>query len=115
DDMREAPSVEIIQALLNGGAKVKAFDPAAITTAKAILGDSIEYSENLYEAIRDVDALIIATEWAVFRTPDFDKMKTLMNANVIFDGRNLYDLEQMRSTGFYYNSIGRRIEKSEQE
>ncbi|MBL4657238.1 MAG: UDP-glucose/GDP-mannose dehydrogenase family protein [Flavobacteriales bacterium] len=115
DDMREAPSVEIIQALLNGGAKVKAFDPAAITTAKAILGDTIEYSENLYEAIRDVDALIIATEWAVFRTPDFDKMKTLMNANVIFDGRNLYDLEQMRSTGFYYNSIGRRIEKSEQE
>lgn len=115
DDMREAPSIEIIEALLKGGAKVKAFDPAAIDTAKVILGNKVEYADNLYNAITDVDALIIATEWAVFRTPDFGKMKSLMKNAVIFDGRNLYDLEQMRATGFYYNSIGRKIEKGETE
>ena len=109
DDMREAPSTEIIRDLLAEGAKVKAFDPAAMKTAKAILGDTIEYVDNMYAATEGVDVLIIATEWAVFRTPDFEKMKNLMNSPVIFDGRNLYDLEQMSTKGFYYNSIGRKL------
>ena len=113
DDMREAPSVDIIEELVAAGAKVKAFDPAALETAKSILGDKIEYSENLYAAIENVDALIIATEWAVFRTPDFGRMKSIMKGHVIFDGRNLFDLDQISNTGFYYNSIGRRVVEGE--
>ncbi|MBL4578029.1 MAG: UDP-glucose/GDP-mannose dehydrogenase family protein [Flavobacteriales bacterium] len=113
DDMREAPSVDIIEELVAAGARVKAFDPAALETAKSILGDKIEYSENLYAAIENVDALIIATEWAVFRTPDFGRMKSIMKGHVIFDGRNLFDLDQISNTGFYYNSIGRRVVEGE--
>ena len=109
DDMREAPSIDIIEDLLQGGASVKVFDPAAMETAKSILGEKVEYSDNLYAAIENVDALIIATEWTVFRTPSFSKMKTLMKDNVIFDGRNLFDLDLMGRKGFYYNSIGRKI------
>ncbi|HIO66993.1 MAG TPA: UDP-glucose/GDP-mannose dehydrogenase family protein [Flavobacteriales bacterium] len=109
DDMREAPSIDIIEDLLQGGASVKVFDPAAMETAKSILGEKVEYSDNLYAAIENVDALIIATEWTVFRTPSFSKMKTLMKENVIFDGRNLFDLDLMSRKGFYYNSIGRKI------
>jgi len=109
DDMREAPSIDIIESLLQEGASVKVFDPAAMETAKSILGDKVEYSDSLYSAIEQVDALIIATEWTVFRTPSFGKMKALMKENVIFDGRNLYDLEQISRKGFYYNSIGRKI------
>ena len=109
DDMREAPSIDIIEDLLQGGASVKVFDPAAMETAKSILGEKVEYSDNLYAAIENVDALIIATEWTVFRTPSFSKMKTLMKDNVIFDGRNLFDLDLMSRKGFYYNSIGRKI------
>jgi len=109
DDMREAPAIEIIEELLQDGVTVKVFDPAAIETTKSILGDKVEYAGNLYAGIENVDALIIATEWAVFRTPDFTKMKSVMKECVIFDGRNLYDLEQMNGKGFYYNSIGRRV------
>ena len=109
DDMREAPSIDIIEDLLQEGASVKVFDPAAMETAKSILGGKVEYSDNLYAAIENVDALIIATEWTVFRTPSFSKMKTLMKDNVIFDGRNLFDLDLMGRKGFYYNSIGRKI------
>jgi UDPglucose 6-dehydrogenase len=109
DDMREAPSIDIIEDLLQEGASVKVFDPAAMETAKSILGEKVEYSDNLYAAIENVDALIIATEWTVFRTPSFSKMKTLMKDNVIFDGRNLFDLDLMSRKGFYYNSIGRKI------
>ena len=109
DDMREAPSIDIIEDLLQEGASVKVFDPAAMETAKSILGEKVEYSDNLYAAIENVDALIIATEWTVFRTPSFSKMKTLMKENVIFDGRNLFDLDLMSRKGFYYNSIGRKI------
>jgi UDPglucose 6-dehydrogenase len=109
DDMREAPSIDIIEDLLQEGASVKVFDPAAMETAKSILGEKVEYSDNLYAAIENVDALIIATEWTVFRTPSFSKMKTLMKENVIFDGRNLFDLGLMSRKGFYYNSIGRKI------
>jgi len=109
DDMREAPSINIIEDLLQEGAVVKVFDPAAMETAKSVLGDKVEYSDSLYSAIEHVDALIIATEWTVFRTPSFKKMKELMKENVIFDGRNLFDLEQISRKGFYYNSIGRKI------
>jgi UDPglucose 6-dehydrogenase len=76
---------------------------------KKLLGDKIEYAANRYDALDGADALLIVTEWPVFRTPDFDFMKEKLKANVIFDGRNLYDLERMKDYGFYYNSIGRRV------
>ena len=107
DDMREAPSIPIINNLLDQGASIKAFDPAAMGNAKQFFGDKITYSKNQYEAVEQVDALIINTEWSVFRTPDFSKLKTLMKSKVIFDGRNLFDLSRIKELGFYYNSIGR--------
>ena len=109
DDMRDAPSIDVIRELLDGGAHIKAFDPAAMESAKLVFDGTVEFSDNLYASLENSDALIIATEWSVFRTPDFRKMKSLMKSPVIFDGRNLYDLEQMSNTGFYYNSIGRRV------
>lgn len=113
DDIREAPSVVIINHLLDRGAKITAFDPEAMDNIKNYaLGDKIGYAQNKYEAIEDADALAIITEWAVFRTPDFDKLKSALNANVIFDGRNLYDLNLMKEEGFYYESIGRPIIKA---
>jgi UDPglucose 6-dehydrogenase len=109
DDIREAPALEIIDELLAAGAKVKAFDPEAMPNVKAIYGDKIQFCADQYEAIVDADALIIATEWNVFRTPSFDVVKKLLKAPVIFDGRNLYDLHVMEQEGFYYNSIGRNV------
>ncbi len=109
DDIREAPALENIKILLNLGAKVKAYDPEAMENVKSVLGDKIEYSKNEYEAIDGADALLIMTEWPVFRTPDFDKIKKLLKNNYIFDGRNLYSPENMRKRGFYYVSIGREI------
>lgn len=109
DDIREAPALYIIEELLNAGAKVKAYDPEAMPNVKALLGDSIELYEDPYEALIGADALAIATEWSVFRTPSFEVMKTLMKAPVVFDGRNLYDLEQLRELGFHYESIGREV------
>lgn len=107
DDVREAPALFIIDELLKEGAVVTAFDPEAIGNVKKIMGDKIKFSEHQYEAITDCDALLIATEWNEFRTPDFDKMIALMKNKVIFDGRNVYEPKRMKDLGFYYESIGR--------
>ena len=108
DDIREAPALYIIDALLAAGATVTAFDPEGMANVKALVGDKISFAENQYEALKDADALLIVTEWSLFRTPDFNKIEQLLKAKVIFDGRNLYDLEKMIDCGFYYNSIGRK-------
>ncbi|MCF8255940.1 MAG: UDP-glucose/GDP-mannose dehydrogenase family protein [Flavobacteriales bacterium] len=108
DDIREAPALYVIAKLLEAGATITAFDPEAMGNVKRLLGDKISFASDQYEALRDADALIIATEWSVFRSPDFDKLTDLLKEKVIFDGRNLYDLPHMAELGFYYNSIGRR-------
>lgn len=107
DDIREAPALYIIRSLLAEGATVSAYDPEAMDNVKGIMGDSIKYGADAYETLDGADALIIATEWSLFRTPNFEKMAGLMKSRVIFDGRNLYDLRKMADLGFYYNSIGR--------
>lgn len=109
DDIREAPALYIIRELLEQGVTIAAFDPEAMSNVKSVVGDKISYCEDQYEALRDADALLIATEWAVFRTPDFDKMTELLKDKVIFDGRNLYEGSQMQELGYYYNSIGRSV------
>lgn len=109
DDIREAPALYIIEKLLAEGANISAYDPEAMENVKKILGDKIEYYANHYDALKDADALVIATEWSVFRTPDFAKMIKNLKSKVIFDGRNLYDLKQMEEMGFYYSSIGRKL------
>lgn len=108
DDIREAPALYTIDHLLAAGAKVRAFDPEAMENIRAIYGDRITLVEDQYEALIGADALAIMTEWQVFRTPSFDVMKKLLNEPIIFDGRNLYDLEGMEERGFFYNSIGRQ-------
>jgi len=112
DDMREAPSIYIIKELQNLGAKIKAFDPEARDTAKFYLDGSIEYSDNLYSAIQNVDALLILTEWNEFRNPDFNRLKLDMKNNIIFDGRNIFDVSKMKEEGFEYFSIGRKAVKN---
>ena len=107
DDIREAPSLYIIDALLDLGADIIAYDPEAINNVKGLIGDKIKFAENSYDALKDVDALLIATEWSAFRNPDFNKMQELMKSPIIFDGRNLYDLETMNSKAFFYQSVGR--------
>ena len=107
DDMREAPSITMIEALLEAGAKVVAYDPQAQRPARAIFGSRITLAGHSYEALKGADALGILTEWNEFREPDFSRMRSLMRAPVIFDGRNLFDLAQMRAHGFTYHSIGR--------
>ena len=107
DDIREAPALYMIKALLKLGAKIISYDPEAMQNVKELIGDEIQYADNSYEALRNVDALLIATEWSAFRNPDFDKMQQLMKSPIIFDGRNLYDLETMNSKAFFYQSIGR--------
>jgi UDPglucose 6-dehydrogenase len=109
DDIREAPALYIIAELLKEGAAVAVFDPAAMNNVKKIVGDKIQYGKDEYEILDAADALIIATEWSLFRTPDFSRIKSLMKKPAIFDGRNLYDLSQMKEGGFYYNSVGREI------
>jgi UDPglucose 6-dehydrogenase len=108
DDIREAPALYIIDELLKDGAEVIAFDPEGMPNVKKLLGDKITYATNRYDALEGADALLIITEWSVFRTPDFDFMKEKLKAPVIFDGRNLYDLDRIKECGFYYNSIGRK-------
>lgn len=108
DDIREAPALYNIQELLEQGVTISAYDPEAMENVKGVLGNKIEYCDDAYKAIKDADALLIATEWSVFRTPDFSKMAALLKNKVIFDGRNLYQLEQMKKLGFYYASIGRK-------
>jgi UDPglucose 6-dehydrogenase len=107
DDIREAPSLYIIEELLKGGAAVTAYDPEAMKNVQGVLGDQISYSANQYDALQGADALIIATEWNEFRTPDFIKIVSNMKRKVIFDGRNLFDANAVRELGFYYESIGR--------
>lgn len=107
DDMREAPARTVIEALLAKGAKIRAFDPKAINSARQVFGDRIYYASNAYEAIGGADALVLLTEWNEFRRPDFDRVKTLLTTPVIFDGRNQYDAERMATRGFHYMAIGR--------
>ncbi|MFN5346542.1 MAG: UDP-glucose dehydrogenase family protein [Bacteroidota bacterium] len=112
DDIREAPALYIIRELLAAGATISTFDPEAMSNVKKLLGDKIEFTNDQYSTLKGADALIIATEWSVFRTPDFEKMNSLMKSKVIFDGRNLYDLQRMNDLGYYYNSVGRDVVKS---
>ena len=107
DDIREAPALYIIDKLLEAGAQVRAFDPEAMENVRSLYGDRIVLCEDQYETLIESHALLIATEWSVFRTPSFAVMKELLINDVIFDGRNLYDLEIMADHGFYYESIGR--------
>ncbi|MEJ5994597.1 UDP-glucose/GDP-mannose dehydrogenase family protein [Pedobacter sp. Du54] len=109
DDIREAPALYIIDELLKHGATISAFDPEAMENVKAILGDKIIFTSNQYEALENADALLIATEWSVFRNPDFERMEGILKNKVIFDGRNLFDLQKMIDLGYYYNSIGRKL------
>ena len=111
DDIREAPALYIIDELLAAGAEVSAFDPEAMNNVKELLGNKISFTERQYDALENADALIIATEWSEFRTPDFDRIISLLKDKVIFDGRNLFDLQQMRDLGFYYESVGRKVVK----
>ena len=107
DDIREAPALYIIDELLEAGAKIKAFDPEAMDNVRELYGDKIELVDNQYDALEDADALAIITEWSVFRTPDFARVSKLLNDNVVFDGRNLYELAKMEDMDIYYSSIGR--------
>jgi UDPglucose 6-dehydrogenase len=109
DDVREAPALSIIQELLDLGAKVRAFDPEAMDNVRKLFGDKIELVNDQYEALIDADALVVVTEWSVFRTPSFNVMRQLMKQKAIFDGRNVFDLEQMKELGFHYESIGRTV------
>lgn len=107
DDVREAPAHVIIRGLLQDGAEIAAFDPEAIETTRAVFGDDIVYASDMYQAVRNADALVVATEWHEFRRPDFEKVKSLLNEPVIFDGRNVYDPRRMQELGFNYFSVGR--------
>jgi len=107
DDIREAPALELISAFLDAGANVHAYDPEAMKNVMKQVGKTISYGSDEYDVLKDADLLVIATEWSVFRTPDFSKMAEVMKNKLIFDGRNLYDLKQMKEIGFSYYSIGR--------
>lgn len=107
DDMRDAPSIVLIEGLLAAGARVKAHDPEAMETARVVFGDRIEYCEANYDCLEGADALCIVTEWSAFRRPDFDRVAALLAEPVIFDGRNLFDPARMESRGFVYYAIGR--------
>jgi len=109
DDIREAPSLYNIEALLKEGAVVRAHDPEAMDNVRKIFGDKIQYFENPYEAAEGADAIFIATEWPEFRTPDFEKLSKVVKSKVIFDGRNVYELSVMKEYGFVYYSIGREV------
>lgn len=107
DDMREAPAITIINLLLEKGAKIQAYDPKAMESAKYHFADKITYAKNSYDAINDADALLLLTEWNEFRRPDFDRIKSTLKTPLIFDGRNQYDAKRMRERGFTYYSIGK--------
>ncbi|MDB5202513.1 MAG: nucleotide sugar dehydrogenase [Ferruginibacter sp.] len=114
DDIREAPALYMIEALTAAGATVCAFDPEAMPNVKQLLGNKISFCTSQYEALKNADALIIATEWNEFRTPDFEKIADALKQKAIFDGRNLFDLDQMNKLGFHYESIGRKPVHQEQ-
>jgi UDPglucose 6-dehydrogenase len=107
DDMREAPAIPLIEALVAAGATVQAYDPEAAKVARGIFGGKITYANSNYDALKGADCLAIVTEWSEFRRPDFERMRTLMRSPVVFDGRNLFTPEQMKQSGFVYYSIGR--------
>ncbi|MDH5413264.1 MAG: UDP-glucose/GDP-mannose dehydrogenase family protein [Flavobacteriaceae bacterium] len=109
DDVREAPAIHVINELLLKDTKISAYDPEAMPNIKKLYGDKITYGKNAYEILQDVDCLLICTEWSEFTSPNFDKMKSLMKKPVIFDGRNIFDLEVMENSGFHYESVGRTI------
>lgn len=108
DDIREAPALYMIDLLLEAGAKVKAFDPEAMENVERKYGDKVTFCNSMYEASEAADALLICTEWSIFRTPDFNKLKSQLSEPVIFDGRNLYTTEELKDFGFHYLSIGRK-------
>lgn len=112
NDMREAPAITIINALLERGAKVQAYDPKAVESAKEIFGNKITYSKSAYEALNGADCMLLLTEWNEFRRPDFDKIKSLMKGNVIFDGRNQYNSKRLLEKGFEYYQIGKQTDKA---
>ncbi len=107
DDIREAPALEMIELLTQAGAKVHAYDPEAMENVKSVMGDKAKFCDSAYKALEGADFLVIATEWPEFRTPDFDKIQTTLKDKVIFDGRNLFELETVKKHGFTYYSIGR--------
>lgn len=108
DDTREAPALYLIDKLISAGATITAFDPEAMENIKSEIGDKINYASNQYEAVENADALLIATEWSVFRNPDFSALSSSLKEPVIFDGRNLFELDDMKDKGFFYSSIGRQ-------
>ena len=109
DDIREAPALFMIEALLDAGANISAYDPEALPNVKNSLGAKIDYATDEYSALTGADALLICTEWGIFRNPDFTRMKSLMKDAVLFDGRNLFEIGEMNEKGFYYCSIGRNV------
>jgi UDPglucose 6-dehydrogenase len=109
DDIREAPALVIIDALTRAGAIITAYDPEAMPNVKALIGNRIYYAENQYQALSGRDALIIATEWSEFRTPDFERMEREIKNKIVFDGRNLFDVSNLNELGYHYESIGRKI------
>jgi UDPglucose 6-dehydrogenase len=111
DDIREAPALYTIDRLLAAGANIRVFDPEAMDNVRALYGDKVTFCEDQYEAIRNADCLAVMTEWSMFRTPDFNHMKSLLKEPIVFDGRNLYDVGRMKEDGFMYDSIGREAVK----
>lgn len=109
DDIREAPALYMIDELVKAGAIVTAYDPEAMENVRELLGNSIEFGTDEYAVLKDADALLICTEWGIFRNPDFNRLKSLLKEPVVFDGRNLFDLDEMNERGFYYSSIGRNL------
>jgi UDPglucose 6-dehydrogenase len=107
DDIREAPSLVVIDELLKAGVKISVYDPEAMENIKSVLGETVSYAENNYDVLKDADALVVVTEWGVFRRPDFERMKSLMRKPVVFDGRNIYNPHELKELGFTYFSIGR--------
>jgi UDPglucose 6-dehydrogenase len=107
--MREAPSLVLIDQLLDDGASVVAYDPVAMHEAERILGNKIDYSTDQYKTLEGADALVIVTEWPEFRSPDFDAIASALKQKAVFDGRNIYEPSEMRSLGFHYECIGREI------
>lgn len=109
DDIREAPALYMIEELLKAGAEITSFDPEAMPNVQALLGDKISFASDEYQVLEGADALLICTEWGIFRNPDFKRIKSLLNDAVIFDGRNLFDIDEMSEKGFFYASIGRNL------
>lgn len=109
DDIREAASLTVIDELTALGARIRAFDPEAMSNVREAIGDKIDYARNMYDAVQDADALVIVTEWSEFRNPNFDKITAALKHRIIFDGRNVFDIDEMRELGYYYESVGRPV------